>query len=71
VGALAIDPQNTLTVYAGTSSGVFRSTNGARSWRPFGEGLKTLTVESLAISANGKVLYAGTSGGGVFDYTLP
>ena len=37
VSALAIDPQNVDTVYAGTrEAGVYRSTNGGRSWQPAG-----------------------------------
>ena len=54
---------------AGTlDKGVFRTTNSGESWSRFSNGLGTLGVASLAISANGKVLYAGTLGGGVFDY---
>lgn len=34
--ALAIDPQNPATVYAGTAGLAFRTTNGAASWAPGG-----------------------------------
>ena len=33
VHAVAVDPQDPATVYAGTNAGVFKSTNGAASWR--------------------------------------
>src|SRR4030095_8693034 len=32
VEALAIDPQNPSTVYAGTATGLFKSTDGGGSW---------------------------------------
>ena len=50
---------------------MFRTTNGGQSWRRFSSGLGSLGVASLGISADGKVLYAGTLGGGIFDYTVP
>jgi photosystem II stability/assembly factor-like uncharacterized protein len=33
VGSLAVDPRNGSTVYAGTARGLFRSTDGASTWR--------------------------------------
>ena len=36
VWAIASAPSNATTVYAGTSSGVFRSTNRGNSWQPVG-----------------------------------
>src|SRR5262249_52103623 len=41
--ALAIDPGNPTTVYAGTFlGGVFKSTDGAASWRAINNGLTSL-----------------------------
>jgi hypothetical protein len=71
VSALAIDPQTPTTVYAGTESGVFRTTDGGSKWRPFSRGLTTPYVTDLAIASTGRVLYAGTLFGGVFDYRCP
>jgi len=48
-----------------------QSTDGGGRWRPFNRGLTTFDVNSLAIASTGRVLYAGTRGGGVFDYTFP
>lgn len=45
--------------FAGTSSGVFRSVNGGRSWRECGEIQGMPSVNSLAYTADG-VLFAGT-----------
>jgi len=77
VQALAINPRTPATVVAATSldvpaenrnAGLFRSTNGGRTWSPFNTGLPVVTVSSLAIAKTGSVLYAGTSEG-VFAYS--
>ena len=39
VSALAIDPQNPLTLYAGTAYGMFKSTDGGTSWNAINSGL--------------------------------
>jgi photosystem II stability/assembly factor-like uncharacterized protein len=51
VNTVAVDPQDPATVYAGTDGGVFKSTNGAASWRalltaPFHE---ATVVSALAV----------------------
>jgi photosystem II stability/assembly factor-like uncharacterized protein len=55
VAALAVDPQDGNTVYAGTlEAGVYRSANGGRSWQPAGlEG----GVAHLAVAPN-RAVYA-------------
>jgi hypothetical protein len=57
-------------LFAGTSKGIFRSTNNGTSWTPINTGLPSNTfVESLAVA--GQNLYAGTGGngdGGVFSF---
>lgn len=71
VQALAIDPDNSATVYAGTyGEGVFKSTDGGASWTPFNDGLSNLYINALAIDRSGTFLHAGTYGG-VFDYQNP
>lgn len=77
-GSLAIDPRSPTTLYAAVclssacleGPGVFRSTNGGKTWRPFNQGLRTPDVLTLAIDSTGRTLYAGT-GAGVFDYRFP
>jgi len=73
--ALAVDPKNHLTLYAGTNgSGIFKSTDGAGSWNPINADLTDPTVSAIVINAirvdpvNSAVLYVGT-GLGVFRST--
>ena len=65
VRALAIDPSNPATLYAGTNGGgVFKSTNGGTSWTVSNSGLTGFSgaqVLALAIDpSNPATLYAGT-----------
>ncbi|MEO3742244.1 S8 family serine peptidase [Plantactinospora sp. B5E13] len=67
-------------LYAGTGNfrtagltingrGVLRSTDGGRTWSNIAAGLPDPSVRSLAVSPDGRWLYAGTAAGGV--YRLP
>jgi len=68
---MVIDPLNPETLYAADFSlGVYVSADGGASWHPINDGLSTRAVRHLAISTNGKVLYAATSGEGVFRLDL-
>ena len=78
VSALAIDPQASGTVYAGTSldaetdrgGGVFKSMNGGRNWTSMSRGLGQRDVWALAIDPSApQTIYAGTDEGGVFKTT--
>ena len=69
--AIAIDPSNSQTVYAGTDGdgGVFKSTNGGASWTAANSGMTDTYVYSLAIDpTNSQTIYVGTLGG-VFKST--
>jgi photosystem II stability/assembly factor-like uncharacterized protein len=62
------DPQ---TAYAADlTSGVYVSKDGGQIWYIMNSGLTTRAVTSLDISSDGSILYAATSGGGVFRMTL-
>ena len=75
--AVAIDPRTPSTLYAAASSGdirviaggIFRSVDAGATWRPFNQSLRPRDVNALAIALTGNVLYAGTRGGGVLDYS--
>src|ERR1035437_9747323 len=70
VYALAIDPGNSRTIYAGTAGGVYKAMNGGATWRAVNTGLTDLQVNTLAIDpVNSQTIYAGTEAGGVFKTT--
>jgi hypothetical protein len=64
ITSLAVNGTN---LFAGTGSGVFRSTDNGTSWTAVNTGLTNLQIQSLAVS--GTNLFAGTFGGGVFRST--
>lgn len=74
ISAIAVDPNNPLTVYAGTgwrqnsnAAGIFRSTNGGAAWSAINTGLPPHEnpapfVQGIALAADGK-LYIATHDG--------
>ena len=71
VVALAVDPMDASTIYAGTGgstpSGVYKSITGGGGWTVVNNGLGYQDVRALAIDPiHQGVLYAGTAMGGVF-----
>src|SRR5262249_33997210 len=62
--ALAFDPRDSRTLYAGTYDGVFKSTDGGRRWRAVRKGMGDESVFALAIDPqDAQTLYAGTDAG--------
>jgi len=65
---VAIDPNSSQILYAGTSGGVFKSINGGSSWSAVNNGLQNYTnsgpflFSALTMDKNG-ILYAGASAG--------
>src|SRR6188474_40418 len=69
LSAFAINPQNPEVVYAGSGSGVFKSTDGGVNWQAVNAGLTERYVFDLGIDQrHPAVLYAATSSG-VFKST--
>ncbi len=69
------------TLYAATTTysgnglvkggrGILRSTDGGRTWANVSGGLQNLSAESLAVSRDGRWLFAGTVNGGVHRLRL-
>ena len=57
-------------IYAATSSGIFKSTNGGGDWRAASFGISGIPVFALAIDPdNPEIVYAGTFGSRVFKTT--
>ncbi len=60
VNLLVVDPVRTKTVYAGTTDGLFKSTNGAESWVRIGESLPDQFISSIVIDpSEPDTLYVG------------
>jgi photosystem II stability/assembly factor-like uncharacterized protein len=69
--ALVIDPVHPDAVWAGSNkTGVYRHDSIEQQWVHFNTGLRTRAVMDLAISGDGRVLYAATWGEGVFRLDL-
>jgi len=81
IRALAIDPSNPNTIYAGSSifdsivephseqykGGIFKTTNGGQSWIGMSNGLPDDNVDSLAVDPkNPSTVYAATFANGIF-----
>jgi len=62
VTAIAVDPTDASTVYAGTvGGGVWKSTNSGATWKPISDLAPSLAIGSLAIDpSNHLIVYAGT-----------
>ena len=61
---IALNPQNGSTVYAGTSAGVIRSTDGGDTWTSLVASYTAGAVIALAVDpAEPRVVFAGTSSG--------
>jgi photosystem II stability/assembly factor-like uncharacterized protein len=69
VSALAINPRDPLNLFVGTETGVYQSNDGGKHWTAMNLGLSSLNVHTLAIDAEGRVLYAATEEG-VFERKL-
>lgn len=66
--AIVLDRSNPDVLYAGTyEMGVYKSTDGARSWARTSSGITNGRIRGLVIDPNdGQTVYGGTDGGGVF-----
>jgi photosystem II stability/assembly factor-like uncharacterized protein len=70
IRALVIEPQNPAIVYAGASSGVFRSTDGGANWSAANSGLPNSAVSTLAVDAQrAGTVYALVESDGIFKTT--
>jgi uncharacterized protein (TIGR03437 family) len=60
--ALAADPKNNATVYAGTSRGVFKTSDGGLTWKAT-TGLPADAVNALAVDATNSTVYVASNEG--------
>jgi photosystem II stability/assembly factor-like uncharacterized protein len=73
VRTIAIDPTNPATIYAGSSLGLYKTTNGGASWINAGGGNGISTSQSIWSVVydplTPSTIYLGTNAGGVFKST--
>jgi photosystem II stability/assembly factor-like uncharacterized protein len=71
VKVLAINPNDTNIIYAGTyGDGVIKSTNGGSTWNLINYGLSNTIVNTVAVDPyHSNIIYAGTDPGGIFKST--
>lgn len=69
VTALLVDPTTPSNAYAGTSAGVFKSSDRGATWSPFNTGLSSMAVQqgvlglACDVEPAGETLYVGASDG--------
>jgi len=64
VSAIAIDPNDSSTLYVATAAGAFKSVDAGADWAAANSGLRAMQVFSLAIDPQGShTIYAGTDYG--------
>ncbi|HYW44878.1 MAG TPA: IPT/TIG domain-containing protein [Bryobacteraceae bacterium] len=69
--ALVVDPDLPNTMYLGTASSVFRSSDGGASWYPLASGFPLVNITSLNLHRGARILRAGTTGRGIWDLAVP
>jgi photosystem II stability/assembly factor-like uncharacterized protein len=67
-GAIVADPNRSGVIYAASLAVVRMSEDGGEHWKSLGPGLSGFGTSSLAITPDGRTLYAGQYGMGVFRY---
>ncbi len=68
---LAFDPDLANTMYLGTDSSVFRSSDGGATWWPLASGFPIVKVTSVNIHRGARILRVATAGRGVWDLAIP
>jgi photosystem II stability/assembly factor-like uncharacterized protein len=71
VSSIAIDPQDSNSLYAGTDIGVYHSSDGGASWLPLGSGLPRVAVFDVKISNVQRYLRIATHGRGIWEIGIP
>ena len=68
---LLIDPDLPGTMYLGTDSSVFRSSDGGATWWPLASGFPIVKVTSVNLHRGARILRVATAGRAVWDLAIP
>ena len=68
---LAFDPDLPNTMYLGTKSSVFRSSDGGGTWWPLASGFPIADVTSVNLHHSARILRVATAGRGAWDLAIP
>ena len=72
VHSLVIDPNSSTTLYAGTETGVYSTTDRGTTWTTFSDGMPSyVPIDELVLQTGTKNLYAFTHGRSVWTTTTP
>jgi len=71
VSSIAVDPQDSTSLYAGTDIGVYHSSDGGANWTPLGAGLPRVAVFDVKISNVQRYLRIATHGRGIWEIGIP
>lgn len=71
VEALAIDPSNNTTLYAGTQgAGIFKTIDGGSTWTNIGNDIPSLYFSDIAVDPNNNgIVYASVNNGSIYKST--
>jgi hypothetical protein len=71
VSSIAIDPQDSNRLWAGTDIGVYSSSDGGANWMPYGSGLPRVAVFDVKVSNVQRYLRIATHGRGIYEIGIP
>ena len=67
--AIAVNPENKNNIVVGDiHTGAYMTTDAGTNWTAINLGLSNKAITSLAFSSDGKTLFTGTKGAGIFSY---
>ena len=67
ITAFALDPSSSLTIYAATGRGLYKTADGGASWRRVGTGLGDHSLLAVAVDPHSpSTVFAATDTGGIF-----
>ncbi len=70
ISAVAFDPNDADTLYAGTDVGVYRTTDLGQGWHAFDNGIPNVMITDLHVDPEDNLMYAATMGRGMYKISI-